>query len=570
MQRATSEASIREAKGGKLTALLSAVVPCVVSIIGMVVILAVDSNAVKIAVLVLVSLVQIAMVYHNIVELVEKDGMTSHSALSGVLDDDKSGRDLSSVMRLGADSDDEEDYDPVADLKAKAHAKRVSQVRNSTISDRRVSTLKMKVKEMESDGFHLGGIAEEVDIESVGARELRVDTGTDSSRSSSEMVKSTLKDFAKTQNEQDARRRAVILLRDLHAHSPINLDLITRADSRVLFLYRIRKHRAWFCLRMFAIILPIFMVMIEPPQNPAHDIYYQKQSIFKLWPRDKEWILVLLLSLCVSVSAIDQFIELRYLADCRGGVCGIFKALFSRKLHIRNKDGHITEYRSSNTNVRILNMFIITILVLDQLLRIGGTKYYFRVARPTLLITNVRAFHRIAKLIMKTCFKVKSLFIFLITCVCVFAILGVVLFGSCSSDDGNFNFAEEGVNASVAGDSSTVSEGDFADTLYAILTLFVLLSVDNLPDLIVKDYCDEPIRTTVYVGGFVVLIQMFIMNVLIVYFYEEYKKYNGAKFMEYMKLESNTVIRIFELLTEPENKCGSMRFSNGKSLRCDM
>ena len=113
-----------------------------------------------------------------------------------------------------------------------------------------------------------------------------------------------------------------------------------------------------------------------------------------------------MLSLCASVNLADALIELRYLADCRGGLKGMARALFSRQLTVRNRDGHHTPYRSTNRNIRILNLVIISTLVLDQVLWIYGTQHYFRVARPMLLLTNVRVFHRISKLIMMTCLKV--------------------------------------------------------------------------------------------------------------------------------------------------------------------
>jgi hypothetical protein len=44
----------------------------------------------------------------------------------------------------------------------------------------------------------------------------------------------------------------------------------------------------------------------------------------------QEWVLVLVLCVCVAVSLADSLVELRYLADCRGGLLGMLRVLVGR------------------------------------------------------------------------------------------------------------------------------------------------------------------------------------------------------------------------------------------------
>jgi hypothetical protein len=176
----------------------------------------------------------------------------------------------------------------VDDIKAEAHAKRVSQVMNSSLNTRRVSSLKEHIVGDSTSALNaLAGIREDTE-EVEGCLASSSDFGSsrisrisrNRSESLSVKVSTHLQDVGarrkKEAYEQDARERAVLLLRDLHTHAPINLNLVTKAGHQVLWWYRFRRHKAWYAARMLAIVLPILLVAVEPPRDPSYDVFYQR------------------------------------------------------------------------------------------------------------------------------------------------------------------------------------------------------------------------------------------------------------------------------------------------------
>ena len=319
--------------------------------------------------------------------------------------------------------------------------------------------------------------------------------------------------------EDDRLKRACRLVHDLKREQ-LGYNLLIQAGHEDYFrVYDLFENKAWQALVITCICMPILFASWEPAINPGY-----QYLVGEVVPENLLPVLWGAEAMCLLVVWVNLGMECKL----KGGV----KALFKTSVPIRAADGTQINCRNTHNKIQLASAVLLFLLSVTLFVRIGGESFYLlRCLRPLLLITHLQSFYRLVALITRTAVKVKHIFLFLSTIVLVFSLLGIVLFGHCDAVLTKQN----------------LTAGAFLDISRTLRSLFVLISADNMGDLIQAELCESNV-SSIFIMTFVVIAQIFVINLMVVDLYEEYNRAHRDNEKSVIQREEIKAEAIFDLL----------------------
>jgi hypothetical protein len=322
-----------------------------------------------------------------------------------------------------------------------------------------------------------------------------------------------------TQEEESATsgsniQRAALLLKDVVAGRATNIWLLRTANKKSIWLFFFRR-KVW---RPVVLLSCFSLVALAIHPNLPVEV------------------------LCLLVLVVDMLIEATYLSAALA---------FWQTPSILVR--YFSKYHRGYNQRRVFAALTIVLWV-SLLLRVGiadvSSKLpkYFAVVAPLLIITQFVSLRRLIKLLMFTLIKSKDILFFLACVLLLSSILGVLALGNCS-------FEQSGSTPSVS----------FQQLSEALISSFVLTGSDNL-QFFIEHSCGK--FSWAYFATFTIFVQMLILNMLMVSFYDAYKQFLVSTIEKTWGEELEALSTVFVLASSYAvgNEDIRMSFDDWKSL----
>jgi hypothetical protein len=316
-------------------------------------------------------------------------------------------------------------------------------------------------------------------------------------------------------------KRAALLLKDVVAGRATNIWLLRTANARSIWLFFFRRN-VW---RPVVLLSCFGLVVLAIKPHLGLEV------------------------LCLLVLVVDMLIEGTYLSSAPA---------FRQIPHMVMR--YFSKYHRGYNQRRVFAL-IVSVLCFSLLLRAGSTmgstispwsrrlpKVFSPVA-PLLIITQFVSLRRLIKLLLFTLIKSKDILFFLACVLLLTSIVGVLALADCSF-----------------GQSESTSSVSFHRVSVALISSFVLTGSDNLSPFI-ENPCGK--MSWAYFVIFTIFVQMLILNMLMVSFYDAYKQFLVSTIEKTWREELEALSTVFLLsssYTVDATQEVCMSFDDWKSL----